>query len=106
MERPHCHDPWALEWTKNNVAGGGAYRVEAYKPGQEIIYARNDAWKSGALPKMRRIVQREVPSAGNRRALLEKGDIDMTYEMPPKDFLELSQGGKAVSCSSAPLLDA
>jgi peptide/nickel transport system substrate-binding protein len=93
-------DPWALEWTKNNVAGGGAYRVEAYKPGQEIIYARNDAWKSGALPKMRRIVQREVPSAGNRRALLEKGDIDMTYEMPPKDFLELSQGGKVVVTST------
>ena len=93
-------DPWGLEWTKNNVAGGGAYRVEAYKPGQEIIYARNDAWRSGTAPKIRRIVQREVPSAGNRRALLEKGDIDMTYEMPPKDFLELSQGGKVVVVST------
>jgi peptide/nickel transport system substrate-binding protein len=93
-------DPWGLEWTKNNVAGGGAYRVEAFKPGQEIIYVRNDAWRSGPLPKMRRVVQREVPSAGNRRALLEKGDIDMTYEMPPKDFLELSQGGKVVVVST------
>jgi hypothetical protein len=31
-------------------------------------------------------VQREIPSAGNRRALMEKGDIDITYEMPPKDL--------------------
>ena len=98
-------DPWALEWTKNNVAGGGAYRVEAFKPGQEIIYARYDAWASGPLPKIRRIVQREIPSAGNRRALLEKGDIDMTYEMPPKDFLELSQAGK-VNVVSAPIENA
>jgi peptide/nickel transport system substrate-binding protein len=87
-------DPWGLEWTKANTAGGGAYKVEAYRPGQEIIYARFDDWKSGPLPKIRRIVQREIPSAGNRRALLEKGDVDMSYEMPPKDFLEMSQGGK------------
>jgi len=87
-------DPWALNWTKNNVAGGGAYKLEAFRPGQEIIFARYDDWKSGPLPKIRRVVQRQVPSAGNRRALLEKGDIDMTYEMPPKDFLEMSQAGK------------
>jgi len=87
-------DPWGLEWTKANTAGGGAYKVEAYRPGQEIIYARFDDWKSGPLPRIRRIVQREIPSAGNRRALLEKGDVDMSYEMPPKDFLEMSQAGK------------
>ena len=86
-------DPWGLDWTKANTAGSGAYKVESWKPGQEIIYVRNDDWKSGRLPKIRRVVQREIPSAGNRRALLEKGDIDITYEMPPKDFLEMSEGG-------------
>src|SRR5258706_2884471 len=89
-------DPWALNWTKSNVAGGGAYKLESWKPGQEIVYARYDGWKSGKLPAIRRIVQREIPSAGNRRALLEKGDIDISYEMPPKDFLEMAQGGKVV----------
>jgi peptide/nickel transport system substrate-binding protein len=89
-------DPWGLNWTKTNTAGGGAYKVEAWRPGQEIVYVRNEEWKSGALPKIRRVVQREIPSAGNRRALLEKGDIDMTYEMPPKDFLEMSKAGKVV----------
>ncbi len=98
-------DPWALDWTKNNVAGGGAYKLESYKPGQEIIFARFDDWKSGKLPKIRRVVQREIPSAGNRRALLEKGDIDMTYEMPPKDFLEMSQAGK-VSVVTTPIENA
>jgi peptide/nickel transport system substrate-binding protein len=89
-------DPWGLNWTKSSVAGGGAYTVEAWRPGQEIVYVRNDNWKSGKLPKIRRIVQREIPSAGNRRALLEKGDVDISYEMPPKDFLEMSQAGKLV----------
>src|SRR5262249_34652126 len=26
-------DPWGLNWTKNNTAGGGAYKVESWKPG-------------------------------------------------------------------------
>jgi peptide/nickel transport system substrate-binding protein len=96
-------DPWGLAWTRNNTAGGGAYKVEAFRPGQEIVYVRNDDWKSGPMPKLRRIVQREVPNAGNRRALLLKGDIDMTYDMPPKDFSELAKDGGSVKVASMPI---
>ncbi len=99
-------DPWGLAWTRNNVAGGGAYKVEAWRAGQEIIYVRNDDWKSGPLPKLRRVVQREVPNAGNRRALLLKGDIDITYDLPPKDFSELSKEGAAVKVSATPIENA
>ena len=87
-------DPWAAEWLKNNAAGGGAYKVESWKPGQETVYVRFDGWKSGPLPKLRRVVVREVPSAGSRRALLEKGDADISVDLPPKDFKELSAAGK------------
>ncbi|MFN8935307.1 MAG: ABC transporter substrate-binding protein [Pseudomonadota bacterium] len=99
-------DPWGLAWTRNNVAGGGAYKVEAFRPGQEIVYVRNDDWKSGPLPKLRRIVQREVPNAGNRRALLLKGDIDMTYDMPPKDFSEMAREGGGVKVTTMPIENA
>ena len=99
-------DPWGLVWTRNNTAGGGAYKVEAFRPGQEIVYVRYDDWKSGPLPKLRRIVQREVPNAGNRRALLIKGDIDITYDLPPKDFSELSKEGAAVKVTSTPIENA
>jgi peptide/nickel transport system substrate-binding protein len=99
-------DPWGLNWTRTNTAGGGAYRVEAFRPGQEIVYARFDEWKSGPLPKLRRIIQREVPSAGNRRALLAKGDIDMTFEMPPKDFEELARDGGPIRVVSTPIENA
>jgi peptide/nickel transport system substrate-binding protein len=99
-------DPWGLAWTRTNTAGGGAYRVEAWRPGQEIIYTRYDDWKSGPLPKLRRIIQREVPSAGNRRALLSKGDIDMTFEMPPKDFAEMAKEGGPVRVVTTPVENA
>src|SRR5918995_7084278 len=89
-----ANDPWAMEWLKNNVAGSGAYKLESWKPGQETIYTRYDDWKSGPLPKLKRIIVREVPSAGNRRALLERGDADISFDLPPKDFSEMAKAGK------------
>jgi len=99
-------DPWAAAWLKNNCAGGGAYKVTSWKAGQEITFERYDDWKSGALPKMKRIIVRDVPSAGNRRALLERGDADMSYDIPPKDAQEMSKAGAKVKIVSQPIENA
>jgi peptide/nickel transport system substrate-binding protein len=87
-------DPWAAEWLKNNSAGGGAFRVEKWTPGQELVYLRHDKWRSGPPPRFQRVIWRMVPSAGNRRALLERGDADISVDLPPKDVLELSEAAK------------
>ncbi len=87
-------DPWGLEYTKQNTVGSGAYRVTKWQPGAEVILERFDDWKGGPLPKTKRIIWRMVPSAGNRRALLERGDADISYELPNKDFVELKDAGK------------
>jgi peptide/nickel transport system substrate-binding protein len=87
-------DPWGLEYTKGNVAGGGAYKVVRWQPGTEVVFERNEDWKSGPLPKVKRVVWRTVPSAGNRRALIERGDADISVDLPNKDFAELKQIGK------------
>src|SRR5271155_525903 len=87
-------DPWAMEWLKNNAAGGGAYKIDKYTPGQELIYIRHDGWKSGPLPKIQRVIWRMVPSAGNRRALIERGDADISVDLPPKDVAEMANDKK------------
>jgi peptide/nickel transport system substrate-binding protein len=93
-------DPWGLEYTKTNIAGGGAYKVARFQAGSEVVYERNDNWKSGSLPKIKRIVWRMVPSAGNRRALIERGDADISFDLPNKDFAELKQAGKVMVVST------
>jgi peptide/nickel transport system substrate-binding protein len=55
---------------------------------------RNDEWVGGPLPKVKRVIWRMVPQAGNRRALLERGDADISYDLPNKDFVELKDSGK------------
>ncbi|MEA2979331.1 MAG: peptide/nickel transport system substrate-binding protein [Alphaproteobacteria bacterium] len=87
-------DPWGMEYTKQNTAGSGAYRVVSWNAGSEVILERNDNWIGGPLPKIKRVIWRMVPSAGNRRALLERGDADISYELPNKDFVELKDAGK------------
>src|SRR6478752_6908713 len=68
----NANDPWGLEYVKQNTAGSGAYRVAKWTPGTEVVFERNDKWTGGPLPKVRRVIWRMVPSAGNRRALLER----------------------------------
>jgi peptide/nickel transport system substrate-binding protein len=87
-------DPWAMNWLRSNEAGGGAYRVESWRPGSETILVRFDNWKSGPLPKIRRVIARDVPSPGTRRAMLERGDADISTGFPPKDFDQMIKEGK------------
>jgi peptide/nickel transport system substrate-binding protein len=87
-------DPWGLEYTKQQTAGSGAYKVTKWTAGTEVVMERNDAWVGGPLPKIRRVIWRMVPQAGNRRALLERGDADISYELPFKDFQEMKASGK------------
>jgi peptide/nickel transport system substrate-binding protein len=96
LARKHAtaNDPWGLEYTKQNTAGSGAYKVTKWTPGTEVILERNDAWKGGAMPKIRRVIWRMVPSSGNRRALLQRGDADISYDLPAKDFAEMKTAGK------------
>jgi peptide/nickel transport system substrate-binding protein len=87
-------DPWAMDWLKNNEAGSGAYQIEKWTPGQELVYRRFDDWKSGSLPKIQRVIWRMVPSPSNRRALIERGDADVSFDLPPKDVSELAEEKK------------
>jgi peptide/nickel transport system substrate-binding protein len=87
-------DPWGMDYTKQNTAGSGAYRVVSWSAGTDVVLERNDRWTGGPLPKVKRIIWRIVPSSGNRRALLERGDADISYDLPNKDFVELKNAGK------------
>lgn len=95
-------DPWGLEYTKQQTAGSGAYKVTKWTAGTEVIMERNDAWVGGPLPKIKRVIWRMVPQAGNRRALLERGDADVSFELPYRDFAELKQAGK-LNVTSLPI---
>ncbi|MEM0979864.1 MAG: ABC transporter substrate-binding protein, partial [Cyanobacteria bacterium P01_H01_bin.58] len=95
LVKPHLteEDPWGAEWLNANDAGGGAYIIKEFKPNERIVLARFDDWKSGPTPQIQEVILLNVPEAGNRRALLEKGDVDVNFTVAEKDFKELAETG-------------
>ena len=87
-------DPWASEYLHRNEAGSGAFKVEKWEPGQQLVYLRNDKWTGGPLPKVRRIIIREIPNQSTRRSLLERGDVHVAFDIPGKTAKELAEGSK------------
>ncbi len=83
-------DPWAMAYLHTTPAGSGAYKVARWDQGQQLVYERNDAWVGGELPAFERVIVREVPSPATRRALIERGDVQMSFDIPNKDASELA----------------
>ncbi|MBO6919886.1 MAG: ABC transporter substrate-binding protein [Rhizobiaceae bacterium] len=84
-------DPWATEYLHKTPAGSGAFKVAQWKPGEQLVYERNDDYTSGPVPEIKRVIVREVPSPATRLALLERGDVNLSFNMPNKDAKELSE---------------
>ena len=95
-------DPWALDWTKTNAVGSGAYMIESFKPGESVILKRNENWKGGLdgkLPFFRRIILQTVPEPATRANLVERGDADLAIDLAASDIptIEASKKSKVVS---------
>lgn len=90
-------DPWAQAWLKENTAGSGAYIVETFKPGEQVILKRNDAWDRAAGGKQaffKRLIIQSVPEPATRANLVEKGDADIVIDLQASDAQALEAKGK------------
>ena len=94
MQHATEQDPWANDWLKRNAAGGGAYKIEAFRSDQ-VVLGRNEDWVSGARPAMRQVIFQSVPEAATRGALVERGAADISIEIPPNDFAAIKQRSAA-----------
>lgn len=91
-------DPWAINWLKENQAGGGAYIVESHRPGQQMQLRRNENWKNGLngeLPFFRRIIMQTVPEAATRASLVERGDADLCIDLAASDVPAIESRNRA-----------
>jgi peptide/nickel transport system substrate-binding protein len=90
-EHATAADPFASEWLKTNVAGGGPFKLDTFSPGQALTLSRFDGWKNGTLPGFRRVLWQVVPTAQSRRSSLERGDADIVQDLPPQDAVSMGQ---------------
>jgi peptide/nickel transport system substrate-binding protein len=89
-------DPWAISWSKEHTAGSGAYVIESFKPGEQVIMKRNEAWNRGTPEKsaaFKRIIVQTVPEPATRANLVERGDADLTIDLQANDVQALEGKG-------------
>lgn len=90
-------DPWGLQWTKEHEAGSGAYIVDTFKPGEQVIIHRSEDWKGGVdgkLPFFKRVIGQTVPEAGTRASLVQRGDADVSIDLAASDVLAIDKEAK------------
>ena len=88
-------DPWAQDWLKSNSAAGGAFVIDSHKPGESTIIRRNDKWKGGKLPALRRVIIQTVPEAATRANLIERGDADLAIDLAASDIPSIVKSAKS-----------
>ncbi|MBV9565104.1 MAG: ABC transporter substrate-binding protein [Bradyrhizobium sp.] len=90
-------DPWGINWLKENEAGSGAYIVESFRPGEQVIAKRNEAWTRGTPDKpafFKRLIIQTVPEPATRANLIERGDADLVIDLQASDVQALEAKGK------------
>src|ERR1700738_567829 len=92
-----AEDPWATAWLKEHTAGSGAYQIETFKPGEQVIIVRNEAWNRGTADKsafFKRVIVQPVPEPATRANLVERGDADIVVDLQASDVQSLEAKGK------------
>ncbi|UWU74115.1 ABC transporter substrate-binding protein [Bradyrhizobium huanghuaihaiense] len=90
-------DPWATAWLKEHTAGSGAYVVETFKPGEQVILKRDESWNRGSANKpafFKRVIVQSVPEPATRANLVERGDADLVLDLQASDVQSLEGKGK------------
>ncbi len=86
-------------WFDNNSAGSGPYMIESYDPAVEVVLVRNDNYW-GEAPYYDRISLKSIADPGTQLMMLQKGDIDIAFNLGPEHVKQLS-GVEGVDILSA-----
>ena len=82
-------DPTGHEWFAKNTFGSAAYTLSKWTPGVEWELSPNENfWNKDAVLNGG-VLNRTIPSPQERLSLLQNGDVDIAFDLLPKDLSEL-----------------
>lgn len=80
-----------------NEIGTGPYVLENNSMGDEVILAKFDGyWQDWNANQFDKVIIKKTPETSSRRQLLEKGEADITMDLPSED-VEALKGNSAVN---------
>ena len=86
-------------WFDSNSAGSGPYVLDSYVPKEQVVLRRNDKYW-GQAAAFDRIIIRSIQDPGTQLMMLQKGDIDIAFNLGPENVKQLA-GKKDVAIQEA-----
>ncbi len=106
--RAHEHDgDRATAWLADHSAGSGPFVLTRWERDIAITLARNERYVPAAdrpVPRLRRVIIKDIKESTTQKMMLERGDIDMAYDQNPLQLDDLRARGAAVDFVEGPFL--
>jgi peptide/nickel transport system substrate-binding protein len=76
------------DWfSQGNEAGTGPYMLQNFKMGEEVVLTKfEDYWRGWEGEHFDKVIIKKIPETASRRQLVEKGEADITMELPYEDI--------------------
>ena len=99
-------DGWrTYDWSQVKIASG-PFVLSSWRPGEEIVLARNPRYLKAERPLVEKVVVRVVPDVGNLETQLAAGTIDYLEGVPPQDAKRLqATAGLTLLAFDNPMFD-
>lgn len=68
------------EWLRTNFAGSGPFFFKSWKPNESLVLEANEGYWGG-VPKIKRVLAKNVTESATQQLLLQKGDIDIARNL-------------------------
>ncbi|RPI75283.1 MAG: ABC transporter substrate-binding protein [Desulfobacteraceae bacterium] len=75
-------------WLIDHSAGAGPYSLKEWKRKEVVVFVANKKYWKGE-PKIKTIIFKDVPEAADRFLQIQKGDIDIAFNLIPEQANEL-----------------
>jgi peptide/nickel transport system substrate-binding protein len=91
-------------WLKTNYAGSGPFFLKEWKPNESLLLTTNPTYWGG-VPKIKRVLIRNVTESATQQLLLQKGDVDIARNITGDQLtaLEKDKDVKLQAASKATL---
>lgn len=80
--RDHANDP---AWFRDHAVGTGPFMLEEFVPRDRMVLRRFEGYW-GRKPFFTRAIFLEIPEPATKAQMLERGQIDIAYNLPPQSL--------------------
>jgi peptide/nickel transport system substrate-binding protein len=80
---------YGLTWLSRNSAGTGPFVLRRWEKGEGVVLDAN-ANHFRYPPKVKRVIYKDIPEAASRRLQVEKGDLDIAWNLLPDQVNQMT----------------